>query len=401
MSKESPYSSYRPIFRETFSSETETRKQASSITAVTFEKGIASFNGSTSKIKYQNINDGIYSVRIRFYFYNKSGYNWLFSGGGTIASLDIGFSTGSTVRTYAGTTYINGVASSTINSTEGAYNELIVTGIYYTKNKDNFYIGCYNNGNAEFTKSSIELVEIYKGTLTASEVKNLYDNDWNKEFISSNLLLDYDSTNGYITDRTGKNTLTATDVSIKKTGSYYGADFNGTTSNLITDSTDPTIWQSGFTVVAWIKPRGWGELSNGRILDVSNSSAGKDGFNFCINNLNSSLLFNINEAATRPSGINSINIGSWQFVVLTVSSNSSINFYIGDLDNAPALSGIANQKSGLVSGITTTNPLTIGNRSTATDRTFDGKIPMLKVYEGILDLETITQIRSSTKGKVQ
>lgn len=31
----------------------------------------------------------------------------------------------------------------------------------------------------------------------------------------------------------------------------------------------------------------------------------------------------------------------------------------------------------------------------------NGNIPMLKVYEGILDLETITQIWSLTKGKAQ
>ena len=223
---------------------------------------------------------------------------------------------------------------------------------------------------------------------------------WNKELISSNILLDYDSTNGYITDRTGKNTLTATEVSIKKTGSFYSADFNGTTSTLITDSTDPTIWQDGFTVVAWIKPRSWGELNYGRILDVSNSAAGKDGFNFCINNLNSSLFCNINEGGATRSGINSISIGSWQFVVLTVSSNSYINFYKGDIDVAPTLSGLANRASGLITSITTTNPVTIGNRSTATDSTFDGNIPMLKVYKGVLSLEDFTQIWSSTRGKV-
>jgi hypothetical protein len=65
-----------------------------------------------------------------------------------------------------------------------------------------------------------------------------------------------------------------------------------------------------------------------------------------------------------------------------------------------ASSVTANQTSGLISGITTTNPLTIGNRSTATDGTFDGNIPMLKIYDGILDLEQISQIWSSTRGKV-
>jgi len=213
------------------------------------------------------------------------------------------------------------------------------------------------------------------------------------------LILDFDSTNGYITDRTGKNTLTATDVSIKKTGSYYSAEFNGTTSTLITDSTDPTIWQDGFTVVAWIKPRSWGETNYGRILDVSTGAAGNDGFNFCINPLYNSLFCNINAVGAIRSESNSINLGSWNFAVLTVSSGSKINIYRGDLDIAPTLSGLE-KISGLITSITTTNPLTIGNRSTATDGTFDGNIPMLKVYKGVLSLEQLTQIWSSTRGKV-
>jgi hypothetical protein len=70
-----------------------------------------------------------------------------------------------------------------------------------------------------------------------------------------------------------------------------------------------------------------------------------------------------------------------------------VNFYIGNSTTAPALSGTANQSSGTpVAG--TTNVF-IGNNTGAT-RTFNGLIPMLKVYEGILDLPTITQIWSES-----
>ena len=390
----SPYN--KIVFRETFNSEQAVRNNGGVPTDVTISKGIGSFNGTSSYIKYNKALNGVYSVRIKaknlnpsssctyIDFRNSSGTGTGYITGG---NLILGIS--------SGTAYVNGVTSATVNTTSS---DIVITGM--TINCFEIFLNT-RYSLANWLDSDVDLVEIYEGTLTASEVKNLYDNDWHKELISSNLLLDYDSTNGYITDRTGKNTLTPTNVTIKKTGSYYSAEFNGVDSTLITDSTDPTIWQDGFTVVAWIKPRGWGELNYGRILDVSNSAAGGDGFNFCINNLNSSLFCNINDAGAIRSGINSINIGSLQFVVLTVSSGSYINFYKGDIDVAPTLSGLANRTSGLITSITTTNPVTIGNRSTATDSTFDGNIPMLKVYKGVLSLEDLTKIWSSTKGKVQ
>jgi hypothetical protein len=55
---------------------------------------------------------------------------------------------------------------------------------------------------ANWLGSDVDLVEIYEGTLTASEFKNLYRNSWAKDDIKKDLLLDFDSTNGYITDRT-------------------------------------------------------------------------------------------------------------------------------------------------------------------------------------------------------
>lgn len=389
----SPYN--RIVFRETFNSEQSVRSNGGVPTAVTISKGIGSFNGTTSYIKYNKNLNGVYSVRIKSKNLNPSSsctYIDFRNSSGT----GVGYLTGGNLNLGAssGTVYVNGIAKNTVNTSSS---DIVITGI--TINCFEIFLNT-RYSLANYLDSDIELLEIYQGTLTYSEIKNLYDNDWNKEFISSNLLLDYDSTNGYITDRTGKNTLTPTNVTIKKTGIYYGSEFNGVDSTLITDSTDPTIWQSGFTVVAWIKPRGWGELNYGRILDVSNSAAGKDGFNFCINNLNSSLFCNINEVGATRSGINSINIGSWQFVVLTVSSDSYINFYKGDIDVAPTLSGLANRTSGLITSITTTNPVTIGNRSTATDSTFNGNIPMLTVYKGILSLEQLTQIWSSTRGKI-
>ncbi len=393
--KEAPNSPYnRCIFRETFTDEQSVRRNNGGVpTDVTISNGIGSFNGTSSYIKYNKVLNGVYSVRIKAKNIKPSGgYTYMdfrnSSGTGT------GYVTGGSLNfgVSSGTVYVNGVKTTIVNATSS---DIVITGMT---------INCFEifvNTRYDLTRwlgSDVDLVEIYEGTLTDSEVKNLYDNDWNKELISSNLLLDYDSTNGYITDRTGKNTLTATDVSIKKTGSFYGAEFNGTTSTLITDSTDPTIWQDGFTVVAWVNVFNK-NAAGGRIFDKSTSTTGADGFSS--SEYVGSCGFRINAGAICSSGNFITNTHKWYFIVTTVSSDSKINFYIGDLNTAPALSGTANQTSGLISGITTTNPLTIGNRSTALDRGFDGKIKMAKAYSGVLSLEDLTQIWSSTRGKIE
>ena len=58
------------IFRETFSSEQEVRKNGGVPTDVTFDRGVATFNGTTSKLKlpkYINnfLGENVFSVRIR------------------------------------------------------------------------------------------------------------------------------------------------------------------------------------------------------------------------------------------------------------------------------------------------------------------------------------------------
>ncbi len=59
-------------------------------------------------------------------------------------------------------------------------------------------------------------------------------------------------------------------------------------------------------------------------------------------------------------------------------ADDTISFYVNG-----QLSGTPNQTGDGLANITTTNPLTIGNRSTATDRTFDGNLAEL----GIISLE--------------
>ena len=201
--KEAPNSPYsRCIFREVFSDEQSVRRNGGVPKDVTISKGIGSFNGTSSYIKYNKVLNGVYSVRIKAKNLNPSSSCTYIdfrnsSGTGT------GYVTGGHINlgVSSGTAYVNGVATINVNTTSS---DIVITGM--TINCFEMFLNTrYNLTN--WLGSDVDLVEIYEGTLTDSEVKNLYVilglKNYFKQFI-----IDYDSTNGYITDRTGKNTLT-------------------------------------------------------------------------------------------------------------------------------------------------------------------------------------------------
>jgi len=373
----SPYN--KCIFRETFS---DVRRNGGVPTAVTISNGIGSFNGTSSYIKYNKVLNGVYSVRIKAKNLNPSSSCTYIdfrnsSGTGT------GYITGGKLILAAssGTVYVNGVASAIVNATSS---DIVITGM--TINCFEMFLNT-RYSLANWLDSDVDLVEIYEGTLTASEVKNLYDNDWNKELISSNLLLDYDSTNGYITDRTGKNTLTATDVSIKKTGNYYSAEFNGVTSKIDTGS--DFIGTKAVTICGWIKAYSYGKANYGRIVDNGRLF-------FLVDGSFKSLRFSSNAASEVTSAANSILLRKWYFVVVTRNASGLATFYIGNKTSAPVVSGENLNSGAPISGV---NNVLIGDNATGL-RTFYGNITNVKVYEGILSLEELTQIWSNTRDKV-
>jgi hypothetical protein len=386
-SRYSPYSNL--VFRQVFNSESDVIANGGTSTNVVFEKGYAKFNGTSSGIVYPINFNGTYSFRVKF----KTATS--FASSQYLFDLRKGTGTGYAYVTdvdivSTGTEYSNGVAStSSVN-----VKEIILSGMAVTSKE--LTLG---RRTAPFTShllANIELFEIYQGTLTAQEVKNLYENKWNTGFVSKDKLCDINAFNGVLKDRTDL-TLTPSNVDIKKTNNYYSPSFNGVDSTLITDSTDPEIWQQGFTLIAWVYNN---YIVIGRIFDKSTGAAADDGF--YLSTIHSDkYVTNINAISAVYSANDSFKLNKWQFVVLTVGANSKINFYIGDLQTAPTLSGKVNQSVSPVSDITTTNPLTIGNRSTATDRGFAGLIPFAQAYSGVLSVEDICQIWSNSRGFIR
>ena len=179
--------------------------------------------------------------------------------------------------------------------------------------------------------------------------------------------------------------LDITDVEVKKIGSNYAADFNGTSSKI--DLNTNMINTKAVTVLSWVNIKSNGENGNGRIINEGQTI-------FYVNN--NSIKFSSDSSSFTNS--DNIDFNIVKFVALTRESDGTVNFYIGDLETAPALSGVADQDSGTPTAGTTN--VVIGNNDGA-NRTFDGLIPKLKVVEGILDIDEITRYWSETRKEVK
>lgn len=200
----------KPIFRETFRSEQEVRKNGwlvSNNTSGGFKDGKVFLAGNSVNVAHNfNILAGTpitfrFKCRIDDVTPASTSYFIDFRKNG--GSHYISFATSSTIILpwfSAYTIYINGVNSSDTSEIEGEWVDIIITA---TPSYDIGYstLGRYNSGSTN-SQINFDLIEIYKGTLTPSEIKNLTDNKWNKELTSiglqclnTNLITDGDCNN--------------------------------------------------------------------------------------------------------------------------------------------------------------------------------------------------------------
>jgi len=160
---------YKPEFREPMLSEFDVRENGGVPTDVTFENGVGSFDGSTSKIVSEKNLSGTFSVRLKVNITNLSLIQYLFDfrdNGGT-GYCYINATSG--VLTVSGTKYINGVPNTVV--TAGDNIEIIITGLPIEASS--IYIFS-RYSSTQKAIGTCDLFEIYEGTLTAEEVKNLY-----------------------------------------------------------------------------------------------------------------------------------------------------------------------------------------------------------------------------------
>lgn len=227
MAKESLYGiERRLVFRETFESEESVRRNGGVPTGVNFSNGSANFNGTTSLILKDLYLNVPISIRIKlkanstidgnkrdiagnklsagnypaltftgttFAFYCTAGTERIFSG---TYSKNVWYDVVYTLASGSQKLYVNGVADATT----------IAVNLF------NFHLKCIGNIDSDLGVSrpfdgQIELLEIYSGTLTAQEVKNLYENKRHRELmpnkgeqLGADKLLPISDVNGWSTD---------------------------------------------------------------------------------------------------------------------------------------------------------------------------------------------------------
>jgi len=365
------------VFSEDFSSRASVLRNGGVPTDVEFSDGKAVFDGSSSIISYPKIFNGTYSIRFKlseisisnqylldFRTDSGTGYCHLTSAG----LLDFS----------SGTAYVN---DSTASNYDSSSKEIVVTGISLSSTE--IIVGQRFN-NIEKSDANFDLIEIYEGTLSAEEVKLLYEGKVDKELSPENTLLDYRATNGVVEDLSGKNTLTPTDVSIKKNGAFWAGEFNGSTSKI--DCGSDFIGIGDITIMFWLLPKynslgDQGIFGNGKLSIEMNGTA---------SNL---YIYGDKSTNTFKPFINSIERDKLNFIAIRLYSNGNVtvNVVIDSEFNEYTTTGLARLASGNTE---------IGNRGRYL-KLVKGQIPLVTVKEGILSLEQITQHWAETRKEVK
>lgn len=166
------------------------------------------------------------------------------------------------------------------------------------------------------------------------------------------------------------------------------AIFDGVDDNISINNTDlpAGFFTQGFSVSCWINPTSFGEAHE-RIVDKSTGTSAQDGFFVQLRNTGA-IIVQVNGGTLRGSTSSAVSVtnGLWKHIVATVSNNSTVTIYIDGVQDGTIAA------SGALSGITTGNDMRIGNRSEATDRSWDGAIGDLKLFNTVLSQEEVTDL---------
>lgn len=175
--KESIVRPYKaPILSSTLNDEVTCRANGLVPTLVTYLNGVAQLNGASGYLTWSKQFRTIGSVRLKFSSLTPAINAYLFdlrTSGGTGYAY---FSGATTLTSSSGTNYVDGVASSVVSATT---KEIVITGITLLS-LVSILISKLNSGASGYLTADIDLIEIYDYTLTANNVKNLYEGKSNK-----------------------------------------------------------------------------------------------------------------------------------------------------------------------------------------------------------------------------
>jgi prepilin-type N-terminal cleavage/methylation domain-containing protein len=134
---------------------------------------------------------------------------------------------------------------------------------------------------------------------------------------------------------------------------------------------------TGGTISVWVYPKALGGASAGRIIDKSTATNALDGYFIFCGGTNTFGFRTNGENPYLLSLDNSVIFSKWQLVTITFN-NSGRNIYINGINvtsSGSSLTALPPNISGVVA---------IGNRATATDRTFNGYIDEIILYDAVM-----------------
>ena len=187
-------------------------------------------------------------------------------------------------------------------------------------------------------------------------------------------------------------------------GHLEGAlDFDG-----VDDSVDlgsdwgvDNIFDGGATISAWIYPRGWGENEFGRILDkADNLGTNRNGWAFELYGARRSLLLQrgfVGGIGNWVTPDDSISLNTWQHVAVVYNSSSYANDPALYINGVPQTVMEIDTPSGVPRSDAAIN-LTLGNYALDTNRTWDGLIDDVRIYNRMLDSDEIARLHAMTEG---
>ena len=172
--------------------------------------------------------------------------------------------------------------------------------------------------------------------------------------------------------------------------------FNGTSSIITLSPHTALDAMSAKTVAAWCYINGWGENNLGRIFEKLNGAA--DGWVFTLHNSPTAATFSLIHSVTSVlsesrAAASSLSTGKWWFLAGTHPGGNAVSkLYIGDLSTPPAEPG-SYVVQGTVTPASETAAAFIGNRAVDTNRTYDGNLAHVSVWDTDLDANQLNLLR--------
>ncbi len=247
-------------------------------------------------------------------------------------------------------------------------------------------------------------VRIYNRALTAAEAKQIYNEGAGTKVNVSTTndtsldqgLISYWSFNGpdvsdYVYDRIGGNngyfvgTATSTAKAIGKVGQAF--NFNGSSDSIEIAHNANQLPTDGLSFSVWMKADSHGGNSRGRLIDKSTGTQAQGGFTLFTTNSggDGQIGFAINNSSAIQSGSGSYALGQWVHVAATATAAGASIIYINGVQTTSG-------NTAALSGLTTTNALSIGKRSAASDRYFDGILDEVRMYNRVLTAAEVKQL---------